>query len=877
MLWVTYMKSVKIFTYTLFALAFILLHVPLYNWWCGTGIGKLLGGITPSYLNDGVALVLCIIGVVLGLFLPRRLSYEGNKWGRFFSGSLLFILIVQSISFNDNFVHSMTVPWVRYTDVVFPFLMFFIIASFCAYHSSRNSASKEQKTENEWSPKLYCDDVAEKDFLDRIKLVRHLCDQLTSSEPNKNGALGVAITGGWGTGKSWFLSQLSEQLKAKGRICIDFKPWLYGETDITRLFYQKLDTELKSNNMRVEDLKKAVAEIEGDELTGIGRAFLSIFGIVTKRGGREQAVHNIKEALINANRQIYIFIDDCDRLARNELLQVLSLVRNSGDFPCMTYIMAFDEQIVKNIIGEEFGLSYVGKMFNLTINLPPILDDIISDYLQLAAYDILGIDVDKKNNPYKRVSITRYLPTVREAKKYLNLLSSDYKRLKERFDRYYYNEGDFCLIELLKYLNADVYYSLQANPTLYLSFDKKGWNSPAGHLVENALNSENDQNLRFLLDAVFSIKQYPGYRNEVYGVSNEEFFPLYFEQELRFKYVEKGLFKEALKSGRVVEKIDEWMSAGNRGLFGLLVANHSDLTRRVVFLGMAKFVRNLCENKEGVGSFGDMTYGYERRTLKEGFNSIMSMIKENPQIHLVTFQHITEDRKSEVPDSVEVLIEEEDYNMELMGIWLSQLRTVFNTDYPYREIQFYVDLLWASLVKMSEEKVSTMDILDILAHCTLQDTFERMVLPLIVDNPRRWLGATVLRLNDGEKHYYLLKSRAIHAIFGDLESMYQEIVALVNATKPEDENYVKAYQSLILGIAAMTVNKNDSTILDKYKEPECIEVDAYPTISESIFVGTGAVMPLSSALEQIKETPFWKGESLRIHRDLPQYYFSTEI
>ena len=709
------------------------------------------------------------------------------------------------------FVHLKTIPWIRYADVFYPFLATFIIASCHNSYTSKSRTSKKNETEIERANKLYCDDASEKDFLGRTQLVKHLCDRITSSEPNINSALGVAITGGWGTGKSWFLSQLCEQIKAKGGICIDFMPWLYGETDITRLFYQKLDTELRSSNMRVEDLKKAVAEIEGDELTGIGRAFLSIFGIVTKRGGREQTVNNIKDALIKCNRHIYVFIDDCDRLARNELLQVLSLVRNSGDFPCVTYIMAFDKSIVKNVIGEEFGLSYVGKMFNLTIDLPPVSDDIISDYLQLAACSILGIEVDKENNPYRRVPITRYLPTVREAKKYLNLLSSDYQRLKERFEHYYYNEGDFCLIELLKYVDAGVYYHLQTDPAIFISFDKKGWNSPAGHLVETALNREKDQNLRLLLDVVFSIEQHPHYRNEIYGVANREFFPLYFEQELKGRYVEKDVFEEVSKSGRVVEKIDEWMAAGDRGVLGLLIANHSDLTRKDVFLGMAKYIRDLCENKEGIGSFGDMTYGYERQDLKTGFNSIMSIIEENPQIDLVTFQHISEDSKSKETDGIKDLIEGGEYNMELMGIWLSQLKKVSTTDYPYREIQFYVDLLWTSLLKRSEEKKeSTMDILDILAHCTFQDTFKRMVLPLIVDNPHRWLGATVLELKDDEKYYYLLKSRAIHAIFGDLESMYQEIVAVVNASKPEDKKYVKAYQSLILGIAAMTVNKNDS-------------------------------------------------------------------
>lgn len=871
------MKTGRVLTYSLLASAFVLLHAPLYNWWCETGIGRLLGNITSSYFNDGVALVLCVVCLVLGFWLPKNLSEEGNKWGQILSGCLLFILLVQSIAFNDCFIHSKFIPWIRYSDVLFPFLITFIVVSFCNRDIDGKNPSKEE-IQSESLTKLYCDDVSEIDFLGRMRLVQHLCEKLTSSEPNKNSALGVAITGGWGTGKSWIMSQLSESLKAQGGICIDFKPWLYGETDITRLFYQKLDTELMSSNMKVEDLKKAVAEIEGNELSGFGRAFLSIFGIVTKRGGREQTISNIKGELVKANRHIYIFIDDCDRLAHNELLQVLSLVRNSGDFPYLTYIMAFDKGIVRNVIGEEFGLGYVGKMFNLTIDLPPISDSILSDYLQQASSGILGINADKENNPYKRVSITRYLPTVREAKKYLNLLSSDYTRLRERFKRYYYNEGDFCLLELLKYKYPYVYFSLQSDPTLNLSFELKGWNSPAGVLTNKTFSLGEEGDIAALFDALFSIKQYPHYRDEIYGISNKVFFPLYFEQDLPYKYVERESFGEALNSGHILDKVDEWMAEDYRGVFELLVANHSELSRRNVFLAMGKYIRNLCEKKEGIGSLGDMTYGYESRDLKTGFNSIMEVIKEHPQIDLMTFQHITEVGKNETSDDVEDLIEEGDYNMELMGIWLSQLKTVSNTDYPYGEIQDYVELLWANLVKQLEgNKVSTMDLLDVLSHCTFQDTFKKMAMPLIIENPRRWLGATVLILRSGEKEYYLLKSRAIHAIFGDSDSMHQEIVALVNAAKPEDLEYVKAYQSLIRRIAAMTVNTDDPFIINKYREPDIIGVDENPVIGESVFVGTGAVMPFAAALEQIKNSPFWKGENLRVHRDDPDYFFGTEI
>ena len=45
-------------------------------------------------------------------------------------------------------------------------------------------------------------------------------------------------------------------------------------------------------------------------------------------------------------------------------------------------------------------------------------------------------------------------------------------------------------------------------------------------------------------------------------------------------------------------------------------------------------------------------------------------------------------------------------------------------------------------------------------------TFEEMVLPLVSDNPKRWLGATITKLNDGDKYYYFLKSDAVYALFG---------------------------------------------------------------------------------------------------------------
>lgn len=75
----------------------------------------------------------------------------------------------------------------------------------------------------------------------------------------------------------------------------------------------------------------------------------------------------------------------------------------------------------------------------------------------------------------------------------------------------------------------------------------------------------------------------------------------------------------------------------------------------------------------------------------------------------------------------------------------------------------------------------------------------------------------------------------------------------------------------------MTVNKKDPNISDKHKQPDSIEVAAYPALSESVLLGPGAIMPLGAALRQMQKMPFWKGKDIRIHREELNVFFYPEI
>lgn len=860
----------------LFACLFLLLHEPLFSWWCGTGIGRLLGSVDSSALNDWLSLALAIVGSVLMCLLPGRLSANGNKWGGIICGGLLFILLIESVAFNNNFVHFQSFPWLRYSDSLVVALVAFMVAS-CVTTSRRKSKQIMVEDRKERKELLRYDDNSENDFLGRFQLVSNILKCITEDKGNEKGATGIAITGGWGSGKSWLLSQLKSSLEQDDEICLNFSPWLYGETDIARQYYRMLERGLKLHGLETENLKRAVTEIDNDQLHGFGRFILSVFGIATNGQGREKTVEQIKTKLGQTGRKIFVFIDDCDRLAKAELMQVLSLIRNTGDFPYITYIMAFDKQVVEKTIGNDIGMNYVAKMFNLTIDLPPVNDVVLSDYLHSAAYRILGVE-NRNSSPFLRVPITSILPTVREAKKYLNLLYSDYKRLEERLRAHPYNEGDFCLVELLKYKFPEAYYQLQSAPETYLSYEAEGWNSPLGVLKEDVI--EGNDRLPFILKALFKNGDNEFADNHTLSVAGKEYFPMYFEKELKGNFVDGESFRNALQEGKLPERIGEWLEKGYQGVLSLFCAVNGSLSKKEFYNSMTSYIWHKCEKQEHVSSINKMTYGYEGSWVKHNFKNIMKLIASTPQIGLMSFQHINIYKEDDVSkeDAMGTLIQESQYPLELMGIWMSELNRTSDTEYPYSDARTYVLKLWQRLVKMAREDESlTLCIIDILGSCSLEDTFNTMVLPLVVEDPKRWLGATVIRLSYGKNEYYLLKSRGIHALFGSLRAMYKEMEKICDFVREEDRPYVNEYKSLIYGLAAITVNKRDSSIDDKYKSPETLNVERFASLKEGRFLGIGPAMPIDDALKQIQSTPFWKGKGLRIRRKDPGYYFGTEI
>ncbi len=263
---------------------------------------------------------------------------------------------------------------------------------------------------------------------------------------NTSESIVIGIDGEWGSGKSTFSNMvfhLLEQNKDKEKddrriIKMKYNPWLYSNEDemlfdflneMKKCFYRpessarkigkailkyskylksvrisgKVNLGFASTNLHVEP-EKILKEI-GDEL-------------VNSSEGLIELKENINELLEESDIKLVIFIDDLDRLDKNELFTILKLIKLTASFNHVVFIVAMDNNQAANSIGYRFGAAeddghkFLEKIINIPISLPLIEDidrrDFVNSLLNKAFNQYQYIDVEEKNLLLSSLTLTKF-------------------------------------------------------------------------------------------------------------------------------------------------------------------------------------------------------------------------------------------------------------------------------------------------------------------------------------------------------------------------------------------------------------------------------------------------------------------------------------
>lgn len=346
--------------------------------------------------------------------------------------------------------------------------------------SDETAASPETDAAKMFTPGAPIEDFSQ-DELHRERYARRLAEALLSyDEPN---SLVLGLDGTWGTGKTSILNlvvkAMGQRKWAHAPIVVRFNPWYFSDQDnLLRQFFRALTQRLGQPDLGKE-YRAAAEKLDAfaDLLdtakdmsfwAKIGSALLRFWSkLRRKRADDASRLDALKEqisaCLVGGGRRVIVLIDDIDRLTKREVRLMFRLVKAVADFRFVTYVMAFDEGVVREALTDVGGIDFIDKIVNVPVSVPSFTQVQIQRLVvnRLNRFAEAHQEYDWDGNPRTPIVVeylTRTFKTIRHLERMLNTLNFNGAALRNEVDYV-----DLIGLIALRATNPDAYQFVRNN------------------------------------------------------------------------------------------------------------------------------------------------------------------------------------------------------------------------------------------------------------------------------------------------------------------------------------------------------------------------------------------------------------------------------
>jgi len=424
--------------------------------------------------------------------------------------SIIVYLIYRSLV-GGSYEFISYIAFIGYLDIIF-FIILIFVCLFIYNIIKGIIRLKEQSKNNTAISSDYIPDIPisspSEDILDYKFEAKNIAESLYTL-PSKPCSIGVISP--WGTGKTSFLNLIKSYLDKNKIIIIEFNPRHSAKTEnIQEDFFFELSAILKEYNSTFSLMFKEYMKTLNLIDQGFFQSIFNIYSITSKNEEKK----NLNIELNKINKKIVVFIEDFDRLFKNEIIEVIKLIDGNASFCNIIFIAAYDKNYVNELIDRDGYTHFLDKFFTKEIYIPLRPYDKTLQFLidqlnktvnahyndQINALeeslDFITPIIQKNKN-----IIRKNLMSLRDIKRFINMFARPYKQVIEEVDF-----EDYFLLSMIKYKYPNEYESLYKGlytttvPNEYSSnivLDKKIQENASINSLE-ILNilfpSENDKN-----------------------------------------------------------------------------------------------------------------------------------------------------------------------------------------------------------------------------------------------------------------------------------------------------------------------------------------------------------------------------------------------
>lgn len=533
---------------------------PILQWYDEHIIDRYLSKVTSNIpLQVLTALLMIIVGYDISRKIINRYRYDE----RFIFFIFLLLVVVLQYRFCQLYEY---LPWlgiVSYMDVFLLIGASYIVSSVVnlirreRVHKKNSREGSDQKASS--CTVLHDCPITSKDkdifdFQNDISKIEAIISEL-----DRHKTWSLAITAQWGAGKTSFMNLVIEKLRENRRELeiIYFNPRASKSIDTIQTdFFSRLTGILSKYDSRCSStMKNYMSSLQLIDNRGVIEKAVSFYRIWNKENLRER----IKKTIGSIQKRVLVIIDDFDRLSKEEILEVLKLIDNNAVFPNLIFLTAYDKGQLNKHFEENSSSSdahFVDKFFNLEFLVPQRPYVYISRFIEDELCEKLDSETEREN--FGRVLSDRvdkfqaYLPTLRDAKRFINQFLQDYKLV----------QGDviieeFLLIQLIKYKYPDeykriykkdfVYKNESRNPDVLYLIEKKEVGINAFPILE-LLFLQGDEPIKNTFRHIFSVYSFENYFvNQIFGLPRVEDMEKIFDntEEMAISTVDSCLEEKA--------------------------------------------------------------------------------------------------------------------------------------------------------------------------------------------------------------------------------------------------------------------------------------------------------------------------------------------
>lgn len=385
---------------------------------------------------------------------------------------------------------------------------------------------------------------------------------------NVEEAYAIGIKAEWGYGKTTFLTEIKKNVTNR-EILMDFNPWLSNSPDqIVKDFFEGLKNKLLEYDNHIDDdiddyVRLLININVHPFITSIAKLWEGASS-KTIEGSRDV----IQKRINRIGKKVIVVIDDLDRLEKDEIYEVLKLIRNTAKFKNLIYVVAYDRKYIcstlnsKGIVDPE---NYLYKIFQMEVLLPMFEGDFIEKLLNEELKKQLDGEIQQNflkaianeiNKAYHtKRSVNCFLKNFRDVKRFANLMCLEIEQVASGYLRHDVLPWGLFWLEIIHYANEDFYLKLRDNYAELLNEDS----------FDGKLTLKDPDNQGNIDEHLFEVLKYMfGPSTDCRGINNINSYASYFSLRPLIDQVGWSEFIYSINTkddGVIERKMKEWLDS----------------------------------------------------------------------------------------------------------------------------------------------------------------------------------------------------------------------------------------------------------------------------------------------------------------------------